>query len=97
MKAPGLLVALGLVIWSLPTRAGEDNSLIWTSPDRMPQTLQDIYDFGELGAPDLVADLDAGYQHELDLAALASASSPLDDGFTFASYESDDDDESPQK
>jgi hypothetical protein len=97
MKALGLLIALGLVIWSQPTRAGEDNSLIWTSPDEMPQTLQDVYDFGDLGAPDLVADLDAGYQRQLDVAALASASSPLDDGFAFASYEGDDDDEPPQK
>jgi hypothetical protein len=94
MKAAGLLVALGVVMWSLPAAAGENNSPIWTSPDQMPQTLQNIYDFGELGAPDLEADLNAGYQRQLDLAALASASSPLDDGFAFASYDSDDDEPS---
>ncbi len=92
MKAAGLLVALGLVIWSLPARAGEDNSLVWTSADQMPQTLQDFYDFGELGAPDLITNLDANYQRELDMAAMASGSSPLDDGFAFAAYESDEDD-----
>ena len=96
MKRAVLFSIFGLLGLGLPAAAGENNSLLWTPPDRLPSTLQDEYDFGEMGPPDLEVVADADYQGELDQAALASAASALDDGFSFASFEQDDEgDDSP--